>query len=65
MNCHGLRKTFCGTASGQTTAEIAAAVMRAKGMAADDAAFKEIVAARALTGAMAPSEARGSGEVRD
>jgi hypothetical protein len=32
-----------------TSAEIAAAVMQAKGMAADDAAFKEIVAARALT----------------
>jgi hypothetical protein len=38
------------TASGMlTSAEIAAAVMQAKGMAADDAAFKEIVAARALT----------------
>ena len=38
------------TASGPlTSAEIAAAVMQAKGMAADDAAFKEIVAARALT----------------
>jgi hypothetical protein len=32
-----------------TSAEIAAAVMQAKGMAADDSAFKEIVAARALT----------------
>src|ERR1700736_6668910 len=32
-----------------TSAEIAAAVMLAKGMPADDAAFKEIVAARALT----------------
>ena len=57
MNCHGLRKTFCGTASGPlTTAEIAAAVMRAKGMAADDASFKELVVARAL---------RGGREVRD
>jgi hypothetical protein len=38
------------TASGPlTSAEIAAAVMQAKGMPADDAAFKEIVAARALT----------------
>jgi hypothetical protein len=38
------------TASGPlTSAEIAAAVMQAKGMAADDVAFKEIVAARALT----------------
>src|ERR1700731_4817112 len=32
-----------------TSAEIATAVMRAKGMPADDAAFKEIVTARALT----------------
>jgi hypothetical protein len=32
-----------------TSAEIAAAVMQAKGMAPGDAAFKEIVAARALT----------------
>jgi hypothetical protein len=38
------------TASGPLrTAEIAAAVMQAKGMTADDAAFKAIVAARALT----------------
>ena len=38
------------TASGPlTSAEIAAAVMQAKGMSAGDAAFKEIVAARALT----------------
>jgi hypothetical protein len=38
------------TASGPlTSAEIAAAVMETKGMPADDAAFKEIVAARALT----------------
>jgi hypothetical protein len=38
------------TASGPlTSAEIATAVMRAKGMPADDAAFKEIVTARALT----------------
>src|SRR6202035_3407557 len=38
------------TASGPlTSAEIAAAVMQAKGMPPDDAAFKEIVAARALT----------------
>jgi hypothetical protein len=32
-----------------TAAEIAGAVMQAKGMPADDVAFKEIVAARALT----------------
>ena len=32
-----------------TSAEIAAAVMQAKGMAADDVALKEIVAERALT----------------
>jgi hypothetical protein len=38
------------TATGPlTSAEIAAAVMQAKGIAADDAAFKEIVATRALT----------------
>jgi hypothetical protein len=38
------------TASGPlTSAEIAVAVMQAKGMPADDAAFKEIVAALALT----------------
>jgi hypothetical protein len=38
------------TASGPlTSAEIAAAVMQAKGMPPGDAAFKEIVAARALT----------------
>jgi hypothetical protein len=38
------------TASGPlTAAEIAAAVMEAKDMAADDTAFKEIVAERALT----------------
>jgi hypothetical protein len=38
------------TASGPlTSAEIAAAVMRAKGMPSGDAAFKEIVAGRALT----------------
>jgi hypothetical protein len=38
------------TASGAlTAAEIAATVMQAKSMPADDAAFKEIVAARALT----------------
>jgi hypothetical protein len=38
------------TASGpRTSAEIAAAVMEAKGMPADDPAFKEIVAVRALT----------------
>src|ERR1700731_3871256 len=38
------------TASGPlTSAEIAAAVMQAKGMPSDDAAFKEIVTARALT----------------
>jgi hypothetical protein len=38
------------TASGPlTSAEIAAAVMRAKGMPPGDAAFKEIVAKRALT----------------
>src|ERR1700724_2076125 len=38
------------TASGPlTSAEIAAAVMQAKGMTADDAAFMEIVATRALT----------------
>jgi len=38
------------TASGPlTSAEIAAAVMQAKGMPSGDAAFKEIVAARALT----------------
>jgi hypothetical protein len=38
------------TASGPlTSGEIAAAVMQANGMAADDAAFKEIVAERALT----------------
>jgi hypothetical protein len=38
------------TASGPlTSAEIAAAVMQAKGMPAGDAAFKEIVAVRALT----------------
>src|ERR1700737_2713469 len=32
-----------------TSAEIAAAIMQAKEMSSDDAAFKEIVAARALT----------------
>ena len=32
-----------------TSAEITAAVIQAKGMRCDDAAFKEIVAARALT----------------
>ena len=32
-----------------TAAQIAGAVMQAKGMASDDVAFKEIVAARALT----------------
>jgi hypothetical protein len=38
------------TASGSlTSAEIAATVMLAKGMPADDAAFKEIVTARVLT----------------
>jgi hypothetical protein len=38
------------TAAGPlTSAEIAAAIMQAKGMPPDDAAFKEIVAARALT----------------
>ena len=38
------------TASGPlTSAEIAAAVMQAKGILADDAAFKEIIANRALT----------------
>ena len=38
------------TASGPlTSAEIAAAVMQPKGMPPDDAAFKEIVAKRALT----------------
>jgi len=38
------------TASGPlTSAEIAAAVMHAKGMPQEDATFKEIVAARALT----------------
>jgi hypothetical protein len=38
------------TASGPlTSAEIAAAIMQAKVMCADDAAFKEIVVARALT----------------
>jgi hypothetical protein len=38
------------TASGPlTSAQIAAAVMQAKGMAANDAAFKEIVAERVLT----------------
>jgi hypothetical protein len=38
------------TASGPlTSAEIAAAVMQAKGMPSGDAAFKEIVAVRALT----------------
>ena len=38
------------TASGPlTSAEIAAAVMQAKGMPSGDAAFKEIVATRALT----------------
>jgi hypothetical protein len=38
------------TASGPlTSAEIAAAVMQVKGIAADDAAFKEIVAGRELT----------------
>src|ERR1700731_3469764 len=38
------------TASGPlTSAEIAAAIMQAKEMGADDAAFKEIVAERALT----------------
>ncbi len=38
------------TASGPlTSAEIATAVMQAKGMPPSDAAFKEIVAARALT----------------
>jgi hypothetical protein len=38
------------TASGPlTSAEIAAAVMQAKGLPLDDAAFKEIVAVRALT----------------
>ena len=38
------------TASGPlTSAEIAAAVMQANGMPSDDAAFKKIVAARALT----------------
>src|SRR3984893_9356913 len=38
------------TASGPlTSAEIAAAVMQAKGMPPDDAAFKEIVSARALS----------------
>ena len=38
------------TASGPLTSpEIAAAVMQAKGMPPDDAAFKEIVAARVLT----------------
>jgi hypothetical protein len=38
------------TASGPlTSAEIAGAVMQAKGMAPDDAAFKEIVATRVLT----------------
>jgi hypothetical protein len=38
------------TASGPlTSAEIAVAIMQAKGMPPDDAAFKEIVAARALT----------------
>jgi hypothetical protein len=38
------------TASGPlTSAEIADAIVQAKGMSPDDAAFKEIVAARALT----------------
>jgi hypothetical protein len=38
------------TASGSlTSAEIAAAIMQTKGMCADDAAFKEIVVARALS----------------
>src|SRR5580704_19169240 len=38
------------TASGPlTSAEIASAVMQAKGMPSDDAAFKEIVVVRALT----------------
>jgi hypothetical protein len=38
------------TASGPlTSAEIAAAVMRAKEMPSNDTAFKEIIAARALT----------------
>jgi hypothetical protein len=38
------------TASGPlTSAQIATAVMRTKGMPCDDAAFKEIVADRALT----------------
>jgi hypothetical protein len=38
------------TASGPlTSAETAAAIVQAKGMSPDDAAFKEIVAARALT----------------
>jgi hypothetical protein len=49
MNCPGLRKTLCGRLGPLTSAEIAAAVIEAKGMPPDDAAFKEIVAVRALT----------------
>src|SRR6202047_66415 len=45
-----LTQDILRTASGPlTSAEIAAAVMQAKGMASGDAAFKEIVAVRALT----------------
>jgi hypothetical protein len=49
-NCPGLRKTPYGQRQGPlTSAEIAATVMQAKGMPPGDAAFKEIVADRALT----------------
>ena len=50
MSCPGLRKTPLRTASGPlTSVGIAVAVMQAKGMSSGDAAFKEIVANRALT----------------
>jgi hypothetical protein len=50
MHCPGLRKALCELHQGPlTSAEIAAAVMQAKGMPPVDVAFKEIVAERALT----------------
>jgi hypothetical protein len=50
MNCPGLRRTLYGQRQGRSRLpKLAADVMQAKGMPADDAAFKEIVAERALT----------------